>query len=136
MNKREFEPCRKTFFWIERNWDDWQKTQVSQREKIYSPVIILKWVKIDHRALKVQNYNKLNSHVLLSWSFRLIWTHRCWWQMLKTKSVGDNVEMLVNDLLPLESRQHRKKVTNILILSPTSKNCQHHKVTNIPLSLI
>ena len=61
--------------------------------------------------------------------------HRCWRRMLETKYVGDNFEMLVTVLAHF--------VTNILFLlllasgtniekmSPISKFCHQHKVTNI-----
>ena len=62
--------------------------------------------------------------------------------MLETKCVGENFEMLVTVLaifvtnilylLTLESGANIEKiVTNIEILSITSKNCHQDKVTNI-----
>jgi len=39
-----------------------------------------------------------------------LWRHRCWWRMLETKCVGDNLEMLVTVLAIF--------VSNILFLWP------------------
>ena len=58
--------------------------------------------------------------------------HQCWWQMLETKCVNDNFEILVT-VLPFLSptfsifirsvgHQHSKNVSNIEILSPTPEN--------------
>ena len=53
------------------------------------------------------------------------WLHRCWWRMLETKFVGDNVEIFT-----LKSHQHNDSVTNIQkivsnIMTPTSACHQH-----------
>ena len=67
--------------------------------------------------------------------------HRCWWHILETKCVGDKFEMLVTDSgywWPIWSigkiTNITKKVTNIMILPPTSEISHHHKVTNITMS--
>ena len=79
---------------------------------------------------------------------QLNWLHRCWWQMLETKCVGDNFEMLVTFLAVFVTNilylltydgvnvghQQPKDVTNIEILSLRSKICHQDKVTNIHLS--
>ena len=69
-----------------------------------------------------------------------------WWQimvasMLVTKQqqivgafVGGNFEMLVNISSHSKSHQHEGKIVAKMILSPTFKNCRHHKVTNIEWS--
>ena len=51
----------------------------------------------------------------------------CWWQVW---DVGDRFRMLVTDLNNIT-----KKVTNIMILLPTSQISHHHEVTNITMSL-
>jgi len=62
---------------------------------------------------------------------RKIRLHRCWWRMLETKCVGDNFEMLFNISV---GYQQPKDVTNIEILSLTSKNWQRDKVTNMSVA--
>ena len=64
--------------------------------------------------------------------------HRCWWRMLETKCVGDNLEMLVTvsgafvtNILYLLAYASG---TNIEVLSLTSKNCHQDKVTNNHMS--
>ena len=63
-----------------------------------------------------------------AWLFRNFGLHRCWWRMLETKCIGDNFEMLVTVLAIFENNRP-KDVTNIEILSLTSKNCHQDKVT-------
>ena len=65
--------------------------------------------------------------------------NRCWWQILKTKGIGDRVLVTVwrcwwwfwsfigGSWFYINIRhQHSKDVTKIEILSPTSKNCRQH----------
>ena len=70
--------------------------------------------------------DKRRSHIEVS----ILRLHRCWWQMLETECGGDNYEMLVTVLVILVTMihyplrlayQYSKDVTNIEILSPTSK---------------
>ena len=67
--------------------------------------------------------------------------HRCWWRMLETKCVGDKFEMLVTDSgcrWPIKYIEKITnitiKVSNILILPPTSAISHYHKVANISMS--
>ena len=57
--------------------------------------------------------------------------YRCWWRILETKCVGDNFEMLFNISV---GHQQPRDVTNIEVLSLTSKNCHRDKVTNISVA--
>ena len=83
-------------------------------------------------------YPSKNTEIFCEFKVRL---HRCWWRMLEMKCVGDNFEILVTDLrcywqFYWEYHQNYEKnsVTNIMVLSSISKNCHHHKITNIILS--
>lgn len=54
------------------------------------------------------------------------WMHRSWWQMLETKGVGDNFQMLLTDLLHRKSHQHLRTVIII-------KSLIHYTVTRLRL---
>jgi len=55
--------------------------------------------------------------------------------MLETKCVDDKFVMLVTDLIYIEKISNiTQKLTNIMILPPTSEISHHHKVTNITMS--
>ena len=54
------------------------------------------------------------------------WMHRSWWQMLETKDVGDNFQMLLTDLLHRKSHQHLRTVIII-------KSLIHYTVTRLRL---
>ena len=74
--------------------------------------------------------------------FIIKWLHRCCWRMLETNfflwqlwDLGDGFGRSCHQH-PLSfdigiGHQHLKDVTNIEILSPTSRNYHQHKVTNI-----
>ena len=61
----------------------------------------------------------------------LVTSLRCWWPI---QDVGDRFRMLVTDLMHWENHQHNEKVTNIIVLPPTSEISHHHKVIKITMS--
>ena len=83
---------------------------------------------------------------------KMIRLHQCWWQVVgdivsETIYVKDKFEMLVTDFRcswPFSNItggtnnmfEASQKVTNIMILSVTSTNCLHYKITSIKLSPI
>ena len=56
----------------------------------------------------------------------LVGLHRCWWRMLETKCICDNLKMLMAVL----SHLHRDSLTYIWKLSPPISH-HYHDVTNI-----
>ena len=73
----------------------------------------------------------LNTFKLKTSLFRL---NQCWWRMLEMVNVCDNGTMLVTDYAILLTKiRHLLKLvsdTNISKISPTSKFCYQHHVTN------
>ena len=72
------------------------------------------WSKVRQTALVVDH--EVNGRSDFHWPIIInkFWLHRCWWQMMETKCVGDNFKITLKIIVGHQNLKYRNFVTKIV----------------------